>query len=57
VGGDIILAINETPVTTSQELMVYLETNTQVGDTVNVKVMRDGQERLIPVPLAERTQE
>ncbi|MCB0065430.1 MAG: PDZ domain-containing protein, partial [Caldilineaceae bacterium] len=57
VDGDIIVAINGTPVTTSQELMVYLETNTQVGDTVHVNVVRDGEEHVISIQLTERTQE
>lgn len=57
VGGDILLAINSTPVTTTQAFMLYLESDTQVGDTVDVTVVRDGQERVIPVQLTERTEE
>ncbi|ACL26448.1 S1C family serine protease [Chloroflexus aggregans] len=53
VGGDIIVAINGRSITSSQELLVYLETETQVGETVQVTVIRDGRERIIPVTLAE----
>lgn len=53
VGGDIIVAVNDRPITTSQDLLVYLETETQVGETVQVKVIRDGREQVVPVTLAE----
>jgi S1-C subfamily serine protease len=54
VGGDIITAINDTPVTTIQALTVYLEDNTRVGQTVQLTVQRDGETQIIPVVLAER---
>lgn len=53
VGGDVIVAINDRPITTSQDLLVYLETETRVGETVQVKVIRDGREQVVPVTLAE----
>jgi S1-C subfamily serine protease len=53
LGGDVIVAINNQPITTSQDLIVYLETQTQVGETVQVKVLRDGREQVLPVTLAE----
>ncbi len=53
LGGDVIIAINDQPITTSQDLIVYLETQTQVGETVQVKVLRDGREQVLPVTLAE----
>ncbi len=53
LGGDVIIAINDQPITTSQDLIVYLETQTQVGETVRVKVLRDGREQVLPVTLAE----
>lgn len=52
--GDIITAINGEPVADYQDLTVYLETRTQVGDTVDVRVIRDGEERTIEVTLEER---
>ncbi|MGQ9482384.1 S1C family serine protease [Chloroflexus sp.] len=53
VGGDVIVAVNDRPITTSQDLLVYLETETRVGETVQVKVIRDGREQVVPVTLAE----
>jgi S1-C subfamily serine protease len=57
VGGDIILAINGTPVASFQELTVYLESETQVGDTVEVTLIRAGQEMKVSVTLAERPEQ
>jgi S1-C subfamily serine protease len=37
-------------------LTVYLETKTKVDETVQVTVIRDGQEQVILVTLAERPQ-
>jgi S1-C subfamily serine protease len=56
VGGDIIIAINGKPITDFQELTVYLESETQVGDTVEVTIIRDGQEMTVKVTLAERSE-
>ncbi|MGB9739172.1 S1C family serine protease [Chloroflexus sp.] len=53
VGGDVIVAINGRSITSSQELLVYLETETQVGETVQVTVIRNGREQIVPVTLAE----
>lgn len=54
LGGDVLAAVNGTPVTTSQELIVYLESETQVGDNVEVTLIRDGREMVVTVTLAER---
>jgi S1-C subfamily serine protease len=53
VGGDIIIAIDGRPLTDSQTLTLYLETETTVGDTVELTVMRDGRELVVPVTLEE----
>jgi len=52
--GDIIVGINGEPVEDFEELTVYLETRTRVGDVVEVTIIRDGQEQSIPVMLGER---
>ncbi len=52
--GDIIIAIDGEPVNNSQELTVYLETQTTVGDTVELTIIRDGEEQAIQVILEER---
>jgi S1-C subfamily serine protease len=52
--GDIIIAIDGEPVNDFQELTVYLETETTVGDIVDVTIIRDGEELTVPVALGER---
>jgi S1-C subfamily serine protease len=52
--GDIIVAINSEPVKNFEQLTVYLETKTRVGDTVEVSIIRDGQEQTASVTLSER---
>ncbi len=54
IGGDIMTAINGQSVSSGQQLTVYLETQTQVGDTVEATLVRDGQEMAVEVTLAER---
>ncbi len=54
LGGDIITAINSKSVGDFQELTVYLETQTKVGDSVQVSIIRDGQEQTLPVTLGEQ---
>lgn len=56
VGGDIITAVNGHPVPTLQELNVYLDAQTRVGETVEVTLFRGGQEMKVNVTLAERPQ-
>lgn len=56
VGMDIIIAINGEPVTSFRDLTVYLETETQVGDTVEVTIVRNGERRNVQATLAERPQ-
>jgi S1-C subfamily serine protease len=57
VGGDIITAINGTPVANFQELTVYLESETQVGDEVEVTLIREGREMKVKATLAERPEQ
>lgn len=57
LGGDIITAINGEPIADFQELTVYLESETQVGDTVEVSLVRDSQEMTVSVTLAERPEQ
>ncbi len=51
LGGDIITAINDTPVESLQDLMVYLEMQASIGDTVQLTVLRDGETISVPVTL------
>jgi 2-alkenal reductase len=52
-GGDIILAIDDVEVQDMDALIVYLA-DTEVGQTVRLTVLRDGEERVIKVTLEER---
>jgi S1-C subfamily serine protease len=52
--GDIIIAIDGEPVNDFQTWTVYLETETTVGDTVDVTIIRDGEEQAVQVTLEER---
>ncbi|HMN28289.1 MAG TPA: trypsin-like peptidase domain-containing protein [Caldilineaceae bacterium] len=56
LGGDVITAINQQPVSDSQGLTVYLESQTKVGDTVNLEILHNGEKQTIPVVLGERPQ-
>lgn len=53
IGGDIITAIDGSPVDRFEGLEVFLENNYQVGDTIAVTIIRDGREETIDVTLAE----
>jgi S1-C subfamily serine protease len=54
IGGDILTAIDEVPIASDRDLIRYLDTETEVGQTVVVTVLRDGQELNVPVTLGER---
>jgi S1-C subfamily serine protease len=56
VDGDIITAVNGVPVKNEEELTVYLETKTVVGDTVELSVIRNGAEQQIAVTVAASPQ-
>jgi serine protease Do len=57
LGGDILVAIDDQSIQTSQDLNLYLDTRTQVGQTVRVTVIRDGGEQTFDVTLVERPME
>jgi S1-C subfamily serine protease len=56
VGGDIITAIDGRPTADLQALTVYLETQKEIGDTVELTIARGDQVLQIPVKLAEQPQ-
>ncbi len=53
-GGDLIVAIDGQPITTSDDLISYLVFETIAGQTVDLTVVRDGQEINLPLTLGER---
>ena len=56
IGGDILTAIDDEPIATGRDLLRFLDTRTEVGQTVQVTVWRDGQEITVPVILEEQPQ-
>ncbi len=54
VGGDIIVAIDGQPVADIETWTIYLEAQKAIGDTVQITVLRDGREQVIPVILEEQ---
>lgn len=52
-GGDIITAIDGTPMPSVRDFSVYLETRTSVGQIVEVTVIRDGQQHTVSVKVGE----
>ncbi len=54
VGGDIITALDGEPIETVEDLTLYLETRTTVGQTVRVDLVRDGRPEVVDVVLEER---
>jgi S1-C subfamily serine protease len=54
IGGDILTAIDRQPITSARDLIRYVDTQTEVGQTVQVTIWREGKEQTIPVKLTER---
>ena len=54
VGGDILQAIDGLRLETMTDLLVYLDTETSVGDEVEITLLRDGTVRTLRVILQER---
>jgi hypothetical protein len=54
VGGDVILAINDHDIRKIDDILVYLEQATQVGETVTLTVWRNGQIIDIDVTVGSR---
>ena len=54
VGGDVITAMNGEPIDSFREFTVYPQTQTAVGDTVEVTVFSAGEERQVELMLEEQ---
>jgi S1-C subfamily serine protease len=52
--GDIIVAVDSQEIKSFQDLTVYLENQTVVGDMVEVTIIRAGQEQTVQATLAEQ---
>jgi len=57
VGGDVITAINGQPVNNFEDLSAYLINNTQVGQTVTLTILRQGQEKTVQLTLGALPQQ
>src|SRR5690606_18908243 len=53
IGGDIILRVDDVPITRLEQLETLLEDNYRVDDPVTVTLLREGQEYTITVTLTE----
>jgi serine protease Do len=51
IGGDVIIAINGSPVTDFEDVSSYLINNTQAGQTVSLTVLRQGSKKTIQLTL------
>jgi S1-C subfamily serine protease len=55
-GGDLIVAIDDQPVKSFDDLLVYLERYTSPGDLVELTILRDGRQQVMVVTLGKRSQ-
>jgi len=53
-GGDVITAIDGTPVLSFDDLLIYLSLNAAPDQTVTLTILRDGETRDVPVTLTAR---
>ncbi len=54
IGWDLVTAINGQPMTSEEDLSVYLEMQTRIGQRIVVTVIRDGQRVEVPVTVGVR---
>ena len=54
VGGDIIIAIDGTPIQGMDDVIAYVVEHTQPGDTVEFTVLRDGEEAAVTITMGKR---
>lgn len=53
-GGDIITKINDRDVKAMDDIIAYLSSNTSIGDTITLHLIRDGKEMDVDLTLAAR---
>jgi S1-C subfamily serine protease len=54
IGGDLIIALDDKKIISGDALISYLEAYTVPSQTINAKVIRDGEEIVIPIELGIR---
>jgi 2-alkenal reductase len=53
-GGDVIITVDNQPVKNFDDLVIYLARSTEVGQTVTLTILRNGQQQDVKVTLAAR---
>ena len=53
-GGDVVVALDDTPIPTREALASFLALRTSPGDTIDVTVLRDGEEQTVELTLGSR---
>ena len=53
-GGDLIIAVDGRPISSPDDLIGFLVFDAEVGQTITLRVIRDGKEIDLPLTLAER---
>ena len=53
-GGDFIIAVNGTAVSTFDDILIYLARYTSPGDDIALTVLRDGEQRDVVLNLGQR---
>jgi len=56
VGGDVIVAINGEKIRGISDILLYLARDAEVGETVQITVIRDGERMQVPLTLQSREQ-
>ena len=56
VGGDVIVAVEGRSVRSFDDLVTYLARYTEVGQTINLRILRGAQEQTVSLTLAARPQ-
>jgi S1-C subfamily serine protease len=56
IGGDFITALDGQAITSNQDLSLYLDAHTKVGDAVSVTFYRDGKQNTVAVKLGDLSQ-
>ncbi len=57
LGGDVIVAINGEEIRDINDILLYLERKTEVGEEVNMTVIRKGEKLTLPLTLASRPEQ
>ncbi len=53
-GGDLVIALDDQPVSEFSDLNAYLVFHTSPGQTIQITVLRNGEEQVLPLTLASR---